>query len=86
MWFVFQANTFDLRRNQQGFFTFLHRWIVVAKQRTNLDAIETFLGNVSHVITVVPFSPIHAIQKVLPLFTGRVNASDLLPANIGGDL
>ena len=72
--FVFQANTFDLRRNQQGFFTFLHKWIVVAKQRSYLADIETFLRNVSHVIAVVPFLPVYAIEKVLPLFTGKSNS------------
>ena len=67
----FQANTFDLRRDQQGFFTFLHKWIVVVKQRDHLDDIETFVGNVSHVIAVAPFSPIHAILQVLPHFIGQ---------------
>ena len=69
--YVFQANTFASRRDQQGFFTFLHKWIVVVKQRSYLDDIETFVGNVSNVIAVVPFSPVYAIQKVLPRFIGN---------------
>ena len=69
--FVLQANTFDQRRDQQGFFTFSHKWIVVAKQQDHLDDMETFIGNVSNVIAFAPFSPIHAIQKVLPLFIDK---------------
>ncbi|KAK2169681.1 hypothetical protein NP493_1182g00009 [Ridgeia piscesae] len=48
-----QANTFDMRRNQQGFFTYLHKWIVVAKHQSQLAEIEFFLGNVSNVVAVV---------------------------------
>ncbi|KAK2172269.1 hypothetical protein NP493_975g02012 [Ridgeia piscesae] len=49
-----QANTFDTRKDQQGFFTYSHQWIIVAKHRRQLDDIELFLGNVSHVVALVP--------------------------------
>ena len=62
---VVQANTFDMRRNQQGFFTYLHKWIIVAKHQSQLDDIEFFLGNVSNVVAVVLRNTAHPIQQVL---------------------
>ena len=62
--YVVQTNTFDTRRNQQGFFTYLHKWVVVAKYQSQLDDIEPFLGNISNVVAVVIRNTAHPVQQV----------------------
>ena len=42
----------DSLHNQQGYFTFLHKWIFVISCQTNLLDIEKGLGNINH-ITIV---------------------------------
>ena len=59
-----QANTFDIRRNQQGFFTYLHKWVIVAKQQSQLDDIEFVLGNISNVVAVVLRDTAQPIEQV----------------------
>ena len=59
-----QANTFDARRDQQGFFTYLHKWIVIVEQRSQLDDIALILGNVANVIALAPTITTHHIQQV----------------------
>ena len=60
----FQANAFDTHRDQQGFFTFLHKWLIVTKQPSQLNDIELFLGNVSNAVALVPSAlsfPVHQV-------------------------
>ena len=61
----FQANTFDSHRDQQGFFTFQHKWVIVTKQPSQLNDIELFLGNVSNVVALVPSAVSFPVHQVL---------------------
>ena len=54
----------DSRRDQQGFFTYLHKWIVIVKQRSQLDDIALIIGNVSNVMALAPSTTTHHIEQV----------------------
>ena len=47
----FQANTFDETSDQQGYFTFLHKWLILTEAR-HLPSIENYVQNISNVAVV----------------------------------
>ena len=45
---LFQANLFDETAGQQGYFTFLHKWLIITEARA-LSSVESCIQNISNV-------------------------------------
>ena len=61
----------DGLQNQQGFFTFLHKWILITSCRTKLKDLERHLGIITH-ITIVHCIDLHTsmFQFDLEIYSG----------------
>ena len=48
-----QANHYDVEANQQGYFTFLHKWIFLVDSKQRLHILSSKLGNIINVAAIV---------------------------------